>query len=97
MSMSLSGIRVIDLTNVIAGPVATRVLGNLGAQVIKVEPPWGRGIGRISWHGGDEDHPHPYNLVSTFNEVNRAKLSISINLADELGKTMRPKEVHVVS
>ena len=37
----LSGLRVIDLTTVIAGPFATQILGDMGAEIVKVEPPQG--------------------------------------------------------
>ena len=79
-------VRIIDLTNVIAGPVTTRVLGQLGAQIIKVELPWGRAIGNIQMHTQDAEQPRQYNIVATFNEVNRAKKSIAINLAHEGGR-----------
>ena len=79
-------VRIIDLTNVIAGPVTTRVLGQLGAQIIKVELPWGRAIGNVQMHTQDTEQPRPYNTVATFNEVNRAKMSIAINLAHEGGR-----------
>lgn len=81
----LAGVRIIDLTNVIAGPVVTRVLGQLGAEVIKVEQPWGRTIGGIAMHRTDPNEPRPYNTGALFNEVNRTKLSIAVNLAQESG------------
>ena len=86
--LPLHHVRVVDLTNVIAGPVATRVLGQLGAQVIKVELPWGRAIGNIALHTQESNHPRPYNAVATFNEVNRAKLSIAIDLGHKNGKRL---------
>src|SRR5947207_4358556 len=69
----LEGIRVIDLTAAVLGPVATQILGDLGAEVIKVEPPEGemmRGIGPAR---------HP-GMAAYFLSVNRNKKSLVLDL-----------------
>src|SRR5216684_4224883 len=47
---ALSDVRVVDLTHYIAGPYATKLLADMGADVIKVEPPWGEGGRRLGPH-----------------------------------------------
>ena len=77
----LKGIRVLDLSRVLAGPYCTMVLGDLGAEVIKVEPPEGdetRGWGP-PFAGGES----AYYLC-----VNRNKRDIVINLKTDEGKSI---------
>ena len=70
---ALDGIRVVDLTSALAGPFCTMMLGDAGADVIKVEPPGGdstRGWGPPFW--GDQG--------AEFLAVNRNKRSIVLDL-----------------
>lgn len=69
-SLPLSGVKVLDLTRVLAGPLCTMTLGDLGADVIKVERP-GVGDDTRSW-GGPTPLDSPY-----FRSINRNKLSLA--------------------
>jgi len=76
----LEGIRVLDLTRVLAGPYATQSLGDLGAEVIKVEPPQGDDTRNFPPFVGRESH---YFLA-----LNRSKKSVVIDLKQEAGKDL---------
>ncbi len=81
-SLPLAGIRVLDCSRVYAGPIASMLLGDLGADVWKVEPPGGdetRGWGPPFW-GDPADRRSAY-----FASVNRNKRSIVVNLATDAG------------
>lgn len=74
----LAGVRVLDLTAVVLGPLATQVLGDFGADVIKLEPPEGdlmraNGVSRVP------------GLSSIFLAINRNKRSLAIDLKTPAG------------
>ncbi|KAK2869764.1 hypothetical protein Q8A67_024156 [Cirrhinus molitorella] len=75
----LDGIKVLDLTRVLAGPFATMILGDLGAEVIKVERP-GSGDDTRAW-----GPPFVGEESAYFLSVNRNKKSIAVNLKDSKG------------
>jgi benzylsuccinate CoA-transferase BbsF subunit len=79
----LEGIRVADLTMMWAGPYATKLLAEMGAEVIKVESPkaWDN-IRTLLVQPGVAD---PWNSAFYFNEYNRDKKSLILDLADERG------------
>src|SRR4026209_2089262 len=75
----LTGVRVLDLTRVLAGPYATMLLGDLGAEVIKVEKP---GL-------GDETRQIPpieSGESHYFTSINRNKLGIAVDLKHRAGR-----------
>lgn len=91
MDGPLTGITVIDLTRVLAGPYCTMVLADLGARVIKVEPPErgddARHIGpfldRVDGDGGDGGRKSAY-----FMSLNRGKQSIALDLKAEADRNI---------
>ncbi len=77
MSLPLRGIKVLDLSRVLAGPLCTMMLGDLGADVIKVERP-GHGDDTRGWGPPFADD----GQSAYFRSVNRNKLSIALDLQD---------------
>jgi crotonobetainyl-CoA:carnitine CoA-transferase CaiB-like acyl-CoA transferase len=74
----LAGVRVLDLTRVLAGPFAAMMLGDMGADVIKVEEP-GKGDDTRKWP------PFVGGEASYFMSVNRSKRSMTLNLKAPAG------------
>ena len=79
---ALEGVRILDMTHVQSGPSCTQILGFLGADVIKLEPP---GRGDIT-RGQLRDVPDVDSLYFTM--LNCNKRSITLNLKSEQGKTI---------
>jgi formyl-CoA transferase len=75
----LEGIRVLELATVITGPYAGMLLADLGAEVIKVEPPTGDGF--RGWDGSGATSVRP-----AFAAYNRGKRSVAIDLKQEAGR-----------
>jgi crotonobetainyl-CoA:carnitine CoA-transferase CaiB-like acyl-CoA transferase len=91
----LHGVRVLDLTRIWSGPLATRILGDLGAEVIKIEALDGRGGGGpagVPMRRGVEAQPqspppgNPWNRQPLFNKLNRNKKSIAVDLKNPAGR-----------
>lgn len=79
MALALEGLRVLDLTRVLAGPYTTMILADLGAEVIKLEMPG----------SGDDSRafpPHVNGESAYFMSLNRNKRSMTLNLKSETGK-----------
>lgn len=77
----LVGTRVLDFTQVLAGPLCTQYLGDLGADVIKVEPV-GKGDDTRQWP------PFREGLGAVFLNVNRNKRSLALNLKDSASRSI---------
>jgi succinate--hydroxymethylglutarate CoA-transferase len=76
----LAGTRVVDLTRILAGPLCTMMLGDMGAEVIKVEPP-DKGDDTRGW-----GPPFVAGEAAYFLGVNRNKRSLTLNMAAPAGQ-----------
>ncbi len=88
-TQALSGLRVLDLSRILAGPTATQLLADLGAEVIKIERP-GAGDDTRGWGPpfvqdmhGEDSRESAYYL-----SANRGKHSVSVNIADPQGQAI---------
>jgi crotonobetainyl-CoA:carnitine CoA-transferase CaiB-like acyl-CoA transferase len=93
MDKPLRGLRILDLTHVWAGPLATRILGDMGAQVLKLEASYARGLRDMpSVFGGMFPNGDPgdeyWNRHGLFNKLNRNKKGLCVNLKEEQGKAL---------
>jgi crotonobetainyl-CoA:carnitine CoA-transferase CaiB-like acyl-CoA transferase len=80
---ALSDLRVVDLTHFIAGPYATKLLADMGADVVKVEPPWGEGGRKLGpRRAGVEDRG------GLFAFLNLNKRGVTLNLKHERGREL---------
>jgi formyl-CoA transferase len=86
VSKPLSGVRVLDLSRVLAGPWATQLLADLGADVIKVEKP---GAGDDTRHWGPPWHElNGQEVAAYFLAANRGKKSVAIDFSTKEGAAL---------
>lgn len=88
MTGALEGLRILDLSRILAGPTCTQLLGDLGAEVIKIENPVTKGDDTRTWgppfvEGKDG---HPTDLSAYFMSANRNKLSVAVDIATPEGQ-----------
>src|SRR5207247_10254632 len=89
MSSPLTGFRILDLSRVLAGPFCTMLLGDLGAEVIKVERP-GTGDDTRAWGPPFVSGESAYYLCA-----NRNKKSLTVNLKSAAGQEIIRRLAHV--
>src|SRR5438270_710212 len=96
MTLPLTGIRVLDVTNVLAGPFCSYQLALLGAEVIKIEQP---GSGDLARRLGADPEAATRGMGASFVAVNAGKQSVTLNLKKPAGKRILKQlaaESHVV-
>jgi crotonobetainyl-CoA:carnitine CoA-transferase CaiB-like acyl-CoA transferase len=95
--LPLAGVRVIDLTRILAGPFCTMLLADLGAEVIKIEPPEGdplRGQGEqrdgLSWYFAHYNRNKRSVVLDLYGAEDKERLARLIRGADVLVENYRP-------
>ncbi|MHB2267133.1 CaiB/BaiF CoA transferase family protein [Aliihoeflea sp. PC F10.4] len=84
MTRILDGIKVLDFSRVFAGPAATQMLGDMGADILKIEPPGGD---EARYYGIEKDKAAELGGASpSFIALNRNKRSMELNLRTDQGK-----------
>jgi crotonobetainyl-CoA:carnitine CoA-transferase CaiB-like acyl-CoA transferase len=88
MAGALDGIRILDLTRILAGPTATQLLGDLGAEVIKIENPATGGDDTRGWGPPNvcDRQGQPTDLSAYFMAANRNKKSVAIDISTPEGQ-----------
>ncbi|RYF60506.1 MAG: CoA transferase [Comamonadaceae bacterium] len=87
----LEGLRVLDLSWVWSGPLTTSVLGDLGAEVLKVEHGGHMDTGRLrgkARRGGIEVEGPEHEATPYFNQMNHGKRSLTVDMKDERGRAI---------
>src|SRR5713226_3070205 len=82
-SLPLSGLLVLDLTRVLAGPYCTRLLADMGARVITIERP---GAGEETRHNPHQLEPGRDDQSTYFTRVNAGKESVAVDLSHAEGR-----------
>lgn len=87
---ALDGLKILDLTRILAGPTCTQLLGDLGAEVIKIENPKSAGDDTRAWgppyvRGADGT---PTDLSAYYMATNRNKLSVAADLTTPEGQAL---------
>lgn len=92
MSAPLAGLRVIDMSRILAGPWCTQLLGDLGAEVIKVEHPE-RGDDTRQWGPPwlKDQNGNPTGESSYYLSTNRNKASLALDIKSEAGRDVLQK------
>jgi crotonobetainyl-CoA:carnitine CoA-transferase CaiB-like acyl-CoA transferase len=92
----LEGIRVLDLTMVFAGPVSTKILAELGAEIIKIESAQRADtFTRANVYPENMPGEDNWNRGSNFHTLNAGKYGISLNLGDERGREIFKRLVRI--
>src|SRR5262249_7121001 len=80
MTLALAGIRVIDVSQGVPGPLCSMILGDLGAAVTKIEPPGGDWLREVG--------PFTHGESALFIRVNRNKKGVCVNLKEKAGQEL---------